>query len=317
MTKMKINELSAADREFVLSFRRYITYQKRLSDKTREVYSREAVLFLHFLGEKNISVEEATPAVIEEYLIYRRENDGVDERTEGRILSSLRAFYTFISYVGTEDVNPAALVEKPKEREHLPRVISEEEVDRLLASFPEDDVLSFRDYTLFELIYSSGMRISEAVALDVSSYKEDEGSIAVIGKRDKERFVFIGENARSALDRYISIVRPQLLKNPKEKALFLNRRGGRLTRQAAHKRFHETVERIGIDATIHTLRHSFASHMIVRGADVRSVQEMLGHSDVRTTQIYTHLDTSSLLSFFDKFSPVENWDEDDTKDNME
>ena len=307
MTK---DNLSPLDRELVLSFRRYITYQKRLSDKTREVYSREAEMYLSHLNGKGKKIEETSPSDIEEYLIKRKNDDDVDERTEGRILSSLRALYRFISIAGGDDRNPALLVEKPKERMHLPRVITEEDVDTLLSAFPKDDILSYRDYTLFELIYSSGMRISEAVALDVSSYRSDEGTIAVIGKRDKERIVFIGESAKDALTHYLEAVRPKLLKNPKEKALFLNRRGGRLTRQAAHKRFHETVERIGLDATIHTLRHSFASHMITRGADVRSVQEMLGHSDVRTTQIYTHLDTSSLLAFFDRYSPIENWDDD-------
>ena len=123
-------------------------------------------------------------------------------------------------------------------------------------------------------------------------------------KRDKERLVFIGESASDALDNYLSNVRPKLLRRDKETALFLNRRGERMTRQAAHKRFHQATLRLGLDATIHTLRHSFASHMIENGADIRSVQEMLGHSDVRTTQIYTHLDTSSLLAFFDKYSPL-------------
>ena len=206
--------------------------------------------------------------------------------------------------------NPASLVEKPKDGVHLPRVISEDAVDELLSSFPSDDPLSERDYTLFELIYSSGMRISEAVALDVSSYRREERMIRVIGKRDKERLVFIGEIAADALDAYLDRIRPSLVRDDKENALFLNRRGGRLTRQAAHKRFHEAVGRLGIDATIHTLRHSFATHMIEHGADIRSVQEMLGHSDVRTTQIYTHLDTSSILEFFDRYSPLGDEDGD-------
>ena len=297
-------DLSPSDRELVLSFSRYIVYQRRLSDKTREVYSSEAERYLVFLKKLGKDLSETGVEDIEAYLVKRRE-EGTGERTEGRVLSSLRAFYRFIIFSSGEDGrNPAQLVEKPKEREHLPRVTSPEEVDTLLSAFPKDDPLSLRDYTLFELIYSSGMRISEAVALDVSSYRTDEASISVIGKRDKERIVFIGEAARNALDVYLLSVRPKLLKNPRETALFLNRRGGRMTRQAAHKRFHETVETLGIDATIHTLRHSFASHMIENGADIRSVQEMLGHSDVRTTQIYTHLDTSSLLSFFDKYSPL-------------
>lgn len=264
----------------------------------------DARLYLEYLDENGIRLEDAGVEEIESYLIWRRRTGKLEERTEGRILSSLRAFYLFLSSEGLSGKNPATLVEKPKESAHLPRVISEDEVDELLSSFPSSDPLSQRDYTLFELIYSSGMRISEAVALDVSSYRRDESTIAVIGKRDKERLVFIGEIASAALDRYLEEVRPLLLKDEKEKALFLNRRGGRLTRQAAHKRFHEAVGKLGIDATVHTLRHSFATHMIEHGADIRSVQEMLGHSDVRTTQIYTHLDTSSILAFFDKYSPL-------------
>ena len=299
-----ISELSPSDREMLSAFSRYIIYQRRLSEKTREVYSSEAERYLLFLSEKGKDITATGVDDVEEYLVKRR-SDGAGERTEGRVLSSLRAFYRYIIFSSdADDVNPAQLIEKPKEREHLPRVISPEEVNMLLSSFPSDDPLSFRDYTLFELIYSSGMRISEAVALDVSSYREEEGSISVVGKRDKERIVFIGQSAKEALERYLDVVRPKLLKNPRETALFLNRRGGRITRQAAHKRFHETVQQLGLDATIHTLRHSFASHMIENGADIRSVQEMLGHSDVRTTQIYTHLDTSSLLAFFDRYSPL-------------
>ncbi len=295
-------------REELRDFSRYIIYQRRLSDKTREVYSSEAERYLVYLASQGRDIDGTDADDVEAYIMQRR-SEGAGERTEGRILSSLRAFYRYIIFRGGAEGNPAELVDKPREKEHLPRVISVEEVDRLLGSFPKDDILSRRDYTLFELIYSSGMRISEAVALDVSSYRKDDGVVSVIGKRDKERLVFIGESARNALDIYLMDVRPRLVANPRETALFLNRRGGRITRQAAHKRFHEAVGRIGLDATIHTLRHSFASHMIENGADIRSVQEMLGHSDVRTTQIYTHLDTSSLLAFFDRYSPLGDADE--------
>ncbi len=305
---MTRTELSPRFKEELKSFSRYIIYQRRLSEKTREVYSSEAERYLIYLSGKDMDPYKAKPEDIEAYLIFRR-GEGAGERTEGRILSSLRSFYRFLIQESDEDEeNPAKLVEKPKEKIHLPRVISEDDVDRLLESFPADDILSVRDWALFELIYSSGMRISEAVALDVSSYRKEERTISVIGKRDKERLVFIGDAAVNALEIYLENVRPKLLRSQRETALFLNRRGGRITRQAAHKRFHEAVERIGLDATIHTLRHSFASHMIENGADIRSVQEMLGHSDVRTTQIYTHLDTSSLLSFFDKFSPLTDED---------
>lgn len=297
-----------AREDLLRRFDDYIIFTRRLSEKTREVYSMDARGYLDFLDSVDVKLEEAGVEDIERYLIHRKE-EGIEERTEGRILSSLRSFYMFLSEEGIAGSNPATLVEKPKDRQQLPRVISESEVDELLSSFPPDDLLSERDYTLFELIYSSGMRISEAVSLDVSSYRKAESTISVIGKRDKERLVFIGEVASDALDHYLDAVRPKLLKNDRESALFLNRRGGRLTRQAAHKRFHEAVGRLGLDATIHTLRHSFATHMIEHGADIRSVQEMLGHSDVRTTQIYTHLDTSSILAFFDKYSPLGDSDD--------
>ncbi len=297
-----------AREDLLRRFDDYIIFTRRLSEKTREVYSMDARVYLDFLDSVDVKLEEAGVEDIESYLIHRKE-EGIEERTEGRILSSLRSFYMFLSEEGIAGSNPATLVEKPKDRQQLPRVISESEVDELLSSFPPDDLLSERDYTLFELIYSSGMRISEAVSLDVSSYRKAESTISVIGKRDKERLVFIGEVASDALDHYLDAVRPKLLKNDRESALFLNRRGGRLTRQAAHKRFHEAVGRLGLDATIHTLRHSFATHMIEHGADIRSVQEMLGHSDVRTTQIYTHLDTSSILAFFDKYSPLGDSDD--------
>lgn len=303
--------MRSEDQGLLREFSDYLTFERRLSDKTREAYSAEAARYLSYLADSSASLPDAGVAEIEGYLISRRRNDGIDERTEGRILSSLRSFYSFLISRKLTERNPASLVEKPKDGVHLPRVISEEDVDELLSSFPSDDILSERDYTLFELIYSSGMRISEAVALDVSSYHPDERTIAVIGKRDKERLVFIGEIAAGALDSYLERIRPRLLKDERESAMFLNRRGGRLTRQAAHKRFHEAVGKLGIDATIHTLRHSFATHMIEHGADIRSVQEMLGHSDVRTTQIYTHLDTSSILAFFDRYSPLGEGDDGD------
>lgn len=297
------------DSSLLKGFSDYIIFQKRLSEKTREVYSSEAERFLRYLSSRGIDVLSSTADDIESYLIARKREDGIEERTEGRILSSLRSFYLFLISGSVVKENPAALVEKPKESMHLPRVISEDDVNGLLSSFPSDDPLSVRDYTLFELIYSSGMRISEAVALDVSSFHPEEGTIAVIGKCDKERLVFIGDIAKDALSCYIREIRPLLLSgHTGEKALFLNRRGGRLTRQAAHKRFHEAAGRLGLDATIHTLRHSFATHMLEHGADIRSVQEMLGHSDVRTTQIYTHLNTGSILAFFDKYSPLSDPD---------
>ena len=301
-----IDKLTVVDEELLKSFEDYIVYTKRLSDKTREVYSREASLYLKYLENISLKVEDATSMTIEEYLEERRKESGIDERTSSRVLSSLRSFYSFLIDEEITYKNPAKLVEKPKEREHLPHTITKSEIDPLLDEFKKDKELGWRDYTLFELIYSSGMRISEAISLNVNSFNQDERTIRVIGKRGKERVVFIGEEAHSALIYYLDNVRVKLIskKNKKENALFLNRRGERLSRQAAHLRVHKVTEELGLDATIHTLRHSFASHMLQNGADVRSVQEMLGHADIKTTQIYTHLDTASLLADFDRYSPL-------------
>lgn len=292
------------NKELLKEYEGFVIFERRLSAKTLEIYSREASLFLSFLEGQGKDVRQSGVPDIEQYLTERQKQGGLDARTESRILSSLRSFYLFLMSRSISADNPAKLVEKPKEQQRLPRVITEEEVDILLSAFPSDDPLSVRDYTLFELIYSSGMRISEAVGLNVSSCHREERTLLVKGKRGKERLVFLGDVASDALERYLNEIRPVLCKDAKEEALFLNRRGGRLTRQAAHKRFHQTVSMIGLDATIHTLRHSFATHMLEHGADIRSVQEMLGHSDVRTTQLYTHLDTASLLAFFDKYSPL-------------
>ena len=244
---------------------------------------------------------------IEKYIIEREDQEGITTRTAGKVLSSLRTFFKYLKIEKIVEANPAKLVEKPKDPLVLPKTISEDEMEELMGGF-DDDILGRRDYALFELIYSSGMRISEAVGLDVSSWRREEKAISVIGKRNKERIVFVGDIAFEAVEEYLRDIRPRLLskKNQKEPALFLNRRGGRLTRQAAHLRFQECTSRLGLEATIHTLRHSFASHMIKNGADIRSVQEMLGHSDIKTTQIYTQLDTSTLLEAYDKFSPFED-----------
>ena len=302
-------DLTSVDKELIRSFGDTISYSFRLSEKTREVYCREASIFLTFLNKNNIKLEEVTPTLIEKYVIEREDENGIQTRTAGKVLSSLRTLFKFLKNEKIVESNPAKLVEKPKDPVILPHTISEDEIEELLDQF-DDDLLGRRDYALFELIYSSGMRISEAVSLNVSSWRRDEKAINVIGKRNKERIVFVGDIAFDAVEDYLWNVRPKLLskKNQKEQALFLNRRGGRLTRQAAHLRFQECTHTLGLDATIHTLRHSFASHMIKNGADIRSVQEMLGHSDIKTTQIYTQLDTSTLLEAYDKFSPFDDED---------
>lgn len=292
--------INRVDEALIEDFVSYLLYEKRLSELSVLSYKSEITSFLFFLEKKGIKIEDADLFTLESYL-YKRRKDKIKERTISRILTTLRTFYKFLISEKIVEENPAKLIDKTIKEKHLPKIISESEIEEILSNVTDDD-LGFRDYVIFELIYSSGMRISEAISLNVSSWRTEDKVINVIGKRNKERTVFIGDVANTALYNYVNLVRPKLCnKKNNENALFLNRRGERITRQAVHKRFHELTKRLGLEATVHTLRHSFASHMIQNGADIRSVQEMLGHTDIKTTQIYTHLDTSKMLENYDRF----------------
>lgn len=293
----------------------YLTFERRLSEKTRDVYHREVVFFLDYLDRESLDVASIGFKEIEDYISKRKENDGLGERSVSKLLSALRSFFIYLGKEKIRDDNPVLLIEKPKKKEYLPKVLSEDQVNEILEEFRDDsDILMLRDYTLFELVYSSGMRISEVINVTIGAYSPEEESIRVIGKRNKERIVFVGRIAANALNYYLENVRPELASRNKAASgdyIFLGRNGRPLTRQAVHKRFHERVELLGMDATVHTLRHSYATHMLEHGADIRSVQEMLGHSDIKTTQIYTHLDTAGMLNEFDSFDIMPDIDDEE------
>ena len=294
-------------REMIRMYSDYLLFEKRVSLKTKDAYSHEASILLSYADAKGIDIFKIGFDDLVSFLEERQKEASLDERTLNKILSALRSFFSYLVKNGDREDNPALLLKRPMSHEYLPKTLSEEDVDELLSSFiNEEDDLMIRDYALFELIYSSGMRISEAVSLKLTQYSNEKSSINVIGKRNKERIVFIGSVANNAISYYLENVRPHLAcrKARQSDALFLGRTGSPLTRQAVHKRFHQKIEELGMDATVHTLRHSFATHMLANGADIRSLKEMLGHSDISTTQIYTHLDTSSLLSAFDEFSSI-------------
>lgn len=316
MTKTATDKLSRSSRDLVREYDFYLDQERRLDSKTREVYCREVGYLLLFCDERKIDISTLSLQQLEESLVIREKD--LAARTDARILSAMRSFFRFLVLEKIRKDNPALLLEKPKTDEYLPHVLSREQVDMVLSAFGKDsaDPLAVRDYTFFETIYSCGLRISEAVGLNVNSYDSEAGTLRVIGKRDKERTCFVGSYAREALDNYLANVRPvlyraaenssrsQTLKKRDQNALFLGRRGERITRQGMHKRYHALVESLGIDSTVHALRHSFATHLLEGGAGVREVQELLGHSDIQTTQIYTHLDTSGLKSAFDTYSPL-------------
>ena len=307
--------------DLLRDFEDYLENEAMLSEATREVYLREAGFLLSYLEKEKKDISNIVLQDLDDYITYRDRE--LDARTIGRINSSLRSFFSFLLKENIRDDNIALLLEKPKMDAYLPHALSVEEVDKILLDMKEmaeSDILFYRDYAFFELIYSCGLRISEAVNLKLSSYNRQEKTLIVFGKRSKERVVFVGEVAQQALDYYLENIRPQLFaerksrgrKTAKEKesvnSIFLGRRGESLTRQAMHKRYHETVTKLGIEATVHALRHSYATHLLRGGANIREVQLLLGHSDIKTTQIYTHLNTDDLLSTIDKYFPLDNED---------
>ena len=236
---------------------------------------------------------DARAADIIDYLI-ERQQEGIDARTAAKSVSALRALYRFLQAEGRAETNPAALIEPPRPTRRLPTVLSPSEVDRMLAAVDMGTPSGLRDRALFEMIYSCGLRVSEAVALQVTSLHREQGFVTVSGKGGRQRLVPLMGAALDWVQRYLRDGRPALARDASEAALFLNRSGRRLTRAGMWKRFQDAAVRAGVAGKLHALRHSFATHLLGGGADLRSVQELLGHADISTTQIYTHLDAADL-----------------------
>lgn len=284
-------------------FRDYLTVELRLSDRTVETYLRECHSFATYMKDEGLDASEVDAEKIIAYLV-RRQEDGLDQRTIAKVVSSLRSFFQFLVLTRMRNDNPALIIDMPKAEHRVPGVLRVEEVERILETIDVSTPHGLRDRALFELIYSCGLRISEAVELTRKKLYLREGLLRVRGKGNKERLVPIGGEAVSWLERYLEHGRPQLAKNGRSKDyLFLNHLGSGLSRKGIWKRFRELTERVGLAAKVHTLRHSFATHLLDGGADLRSVQELLGHADISTTQIYTHVDRDDLRSYHKDFHP--------------
>ncbi len=288
--------------QLIRSFEDYLTAGLRLSRGSVSTYVRDCRGFLVWLEENGTTAQDVATTQIIDYLIARQQEDGIDQRTIAKTISALRSLFHYLVLEGEREDNPAALVEVPRMAHRVPGVLDLEEVERLLAAIEVDGPLGLRDRALFELIYSCGLRISEAVELTVDRVYLAERLIRVRGKGDRERLVPMGEHALHWLRRYLDEARGKLAKRP-ENALFLNNRGQQLSRKGMWKRFREIVAKAGVDAKVHTLRHSFATHLLEGGADLRAVQELLGHADISTTQIYTHVDRDELATYHADFHP--------------
>lgn len=265
--------------------------EKGLSDNTLGAYRRDLRQFHEWLArEAGATITGASKADLQAYLGARLAL-GRSPRSTARFLSCVRGFYHFLLREGRITVDPTLDVDSPRLGRPLPKSLSEREVDLLLAAPDLDDALEFRDRTMLELLYACGLRVSELIGLSMAQLSMNQGVVRVFGKGSKERLVPVGEEAMDLLQRYLPGARRELLKGIPSDVLFPSRRGTQMTRQAFWYRIKIYAQRAGIkrDLSPHTLRHAFATHLLNHGADLRVVQMLLGHSDLTTTQIYTHI----------------------------
>jgi len=283
----------------------YLGHEKGLATNTLESYSRDLKQYYGFLsGDSAASLANASQSTIVAYLMYLRKQ-GKATATIARRLAALKAFYQFLVKENYVVQDPTDELSSPKLERKLPKVLTVEEVERLLSQPDVTNPVGKRDKAMLELLYATGIRVSELVNLNVSDMDIREGFVRCMGKGSKERVVPMGEIAVGALKAYLDNSRLKIIADPKEKAVFVNHHGKRLTRQG----FWKIVKKYGAKAQIrkeitpHTLRHSFATHLLENGADIRSVQEMLGHADISTTQIYTHVTKDRLKDVYAKSHP--------------
>jgi integrase/recombinase XerD len=283
-------------------YSRLIALERR-SPLTAETYKFEIRRFLEFLEDRNLEVSVLGPEDLAHYLEYRRIEDHIDSRSAAKAVSCLRSFFRFIADEGLRKDNPAAILESPRRRMRLPEVLSREMVERILAAADTGTPLGVRNRALYELIYSAGLRVSEAVALNLNDVDLPGNIARVVGKGNKERIVIFGPEAAQWLKRYITEVRPGLARARRSSALFVGRTGKRLSRKGIWKNYTRFAALAGTGSHLHTLRHTFATELLTGGADLRSVQELLGHADLTTTQIYTHVDISLLRESHRRYMP--------------
>ncbi|NMD42694.1 MAG: site-specific tyrosine recombinase XerD [Firmicutes bacterium] len=286
-------------------FSHYLTVEKGLARNTVDSYRRDLTIFFAFLEQQGIaSPSKVNRNLITSYLLGLKEA-GRASSTISRNVASIRSFFTFLVQEDLLEENPSQLVKAPRIEKKLPRVLTTKEVDRLLQQPRSDGQAGQRDKAMLELLYASGIRVTELVSLNLTDFSPEAGFLRCRGKGMKERIVPIGSVAVKCVCEYIGSSRQKMLKRREEKALFLNHHGRRLTRQGFWKILKKYVRQSQLngEVTPHTLRHSFATHLIENGADLRSVQEMLGHSDISTPQIYTQITRRKIREVYDKTHP--------------
>ena len=287
----------------IADFIHYLNVERGLAKATQTSYQQDLITFSAWLAARKRRTFPEEFGTIQSFL--KEQNATKAPASVSRMISALRKFYRFLLREGAISADPMTKIDTPKRAQHLPATLSSQEVDALMAKPDTDKPLGLRDRAIFELMYATGLRVSEVVDLRLDQLHLAMNLLQVTGKGDKERLVLISPQATQWVDRYLQEARPKLLKRVQPKNVFVNFHGGPMTRQGIWKNLKAYIASIGIekDVTPHTLRHSFATRLLENGADLRVVQELLGHSDISTTQIYTHLSNQHLVAVYQKTHP--------------
>ena len=286
-------------KDILSDYRSYLVIERALSVNSVSSYLSDLAKLAGTYKDK--SPEELSGEDLSAFIA--QQAAAISKRSQSRLISALKSFFGFMEIEGRIQVNPADTIDPPKISRHIPVVLSVEEIDRIMNSVDLSEPEGQRNRAILEVLYSCGLRVSELISLRISDLFFDESFIRVIGKGDKQRLVPIGEPAMQAVKLYLSQTRRAYVSKKAEYILFLNRRGGKLSRQMIFLMIKSQCEKAGITKEIspHTFRHSFATHLVENGADLRAVQQMLGHESIITTEIYTHIDSrkwqESILTF--------------------
>jgi integrase/recombinase XerD len=288
----------------VRTYLNYLRIEKGLSENTIHAYRRDMTKFSAFMAKRELKLQHVCRSDVVDFLstLYRK---GLDSRSVARHLASIRHFFRFLLLEGEVKEDPAANIESPKFRQGLPNFLSLEEVDKLLAQPDVSNARGLRDRAMIELMYSTGLRVSELCGLRLADVQMEGGCLRCVGKGNKERLVPIGRRALAVMEEYLRKSRPQILGEGSSQYLFINSRANKVDRITFWKALGDYGRKAGLQKTLkpHMLRHSFATHLLDHGADLRSVQMMLGHADISTTQIYTHVVEERLKQVYKSHHP--------------
>lgn len=292
-------------KEELSEYLHYLNIERGLSANTRKSYERDLEQYLHFMKEKKITSWQ----MVDRYLVIQYLEKLHEEQkataTITRMISSLRRFHQFLRQERYTDHDPMQHIDTPKKAQKLPSTLTLKEVETLIETPDTSKTLGIRDRAILEVMYATGMRVSELISLKLGDLHLSLGLLQTIGKGDKERIIPLGDYAIQWLERYLDEARPLLVKDTSELHVFVNNHGKGLSRQGIWKNLKQLVQQAGIrkDVTPHTLRHSFATHLLENGADLRTVQELLGHADISTTQIYTHITKKRMTDVYKQHFP--------------